>query len=127
MRKYNYLLPSTNSLWTSFDNGEVWASSEQEARAKAISQLNYDVQKVNEVLAAADVTAGFEISICTDQIEIEETDVYLVDVIIQQIKQDIASGDVTVLAELLERLPAKTLIAYLPEQEAEDWKLEWNG
>ena len=43
----------------------------------------------------------------------------LVDAVIEQIKADIALGDTTAIAEMLEQLPWHTLNAYLPEGEQE--------
>ena len=40
----------------------------------------------------------------------------LVDMVLEQIKKDVASGDVTAIDELLKFIPEKYLIAYLPEK-----------
>jgi hypothetical protein len=40
----------------------------------------------------------------------------LVDTVLEQIKKDVASGDVTAIDELLKFIPEKYLIAYLPEK-----------
>ena len=41
----------------------------------------------------------------------------LIDLVIRQIQDDVDSGDVTALEELLKRVPAKVLESYLPEVE----------
>ena len=42
------------------------------------------------------------------------------DKVIDVIRQDIEIGDVTALHEMLQSVPKDVLIAYLPEEEAED-------
>jgi len=39
----------------------------------------------------------------------------LIEAVIEQIKTDIADGDLTAIAEMLERLPEAVLRGYLPE------------
>ena len=39
----------------------------------------------------------------------------LIDAVLEQIKTDIKSGDLTAIAELLKFVPEKYLIGYLPE------------
>jgi len=63
---------STNTIWTSFDHGEVQAETKAEALGLAIKQLRYDIKKVNQVLNSADVTSGFEIEFDFHNIEIKE-------------------------------------------------------
>lgn len=71
MKRYSYSL-TTNSIWTSFDFGEIEASNLNEAKEKAIEQITYDFNKANEVLDSADVTAGFKIEINIDNLIVEE-------------------------------------------------------
>jgi hypothetical protein len=40
----------------------------------------------------------------------------LIDNVLEQIKNDVNSGDVTAIEELLKRIPIKYLISYLPEK-----------
>ena len=40
----------------------------------------------------------------------------IIEAVIEQIKEDIMMGDVTALYELLEFLPKKNLLGYLPEE-----------
>lgn len=56
--KYSY---KTAISHTSFDYGEVEAETTEEAREKAINQLNYDFEKVNAALNTLDNTKGFSI------------------------------------------------------------------
>lgn len=42
------------------------------------------------------------------------------DKVIDQISKDFEIGDVTALHEMLQQVPKDVLIAYLPEEEAED-------
>lgn len=62
---------STNTIWTSFDYGEVEAETYKEAYEKAVIELKYNLHKVNEVLASADVTSTFTIDMNFEQIEVE--------------------------------------------------------
>lgn len=71
MKKYSYSL-STNTIWTNFDFGEVTAQSKSEAKKKAIEEIQYNFDKVNDVLNSADVTAGFKIEINIDNLIVEE-------------------------------------------------------
>lgn len=47
----------------------------------------------------------------------------LIDLVIRQIQDDVDSGDVTALEELLKRVPTKVLESYLPEVD-ENLKIE---
>jgi hypothetical protein len=47
----------------------------------------------------------------------------VIDVLIEQIKQDIIDGDVTVLAELLSFLPYNTLVNSLSDEQMVNFKL----
>lgn len=49
----------------------------------------------------------------------------LIDRVIEQIKNDIAEGDVTALDELLTFVPKENLIGYLPEEEHERFENEY--
>ena len=72
-RIWKYSL-TTNTIWTSFDNGTVIANSVEEARDLAIQEIKYRLDKVNHVLASADVTQGLTINMDLDknQLEIKE-------------------------------------------------------
>lgn len=119
MKKFNYALPTTNSFYASFDYGFVWAKDVDDAREKAIHELNYNVEKVNSILSHSDNTLGFSIEICTDELSIEETRENIVDLVIDQIKNDVACRDFTAIEELLEKLLENNcfelLKGYLPE------------
>jgi hypothetical protein len=65
MKKYSYLL-STNTIWTSFDYGEVEANSYEEAEEKAIIELKKELEKCNNALKVI----GFEVSMDFTQIEL---------------------------------------------------------
>jgi hypothetical protein len=71
MKKWNYTV-STNTIWTSFDFGTVEAETQEQARTKAIEQLKYDFNKVNDVLRYSDNTSGFEIFFDETQVEVTE-------------------------------------------------------
>jgi hypothetical protein len=71
MKKYQYSL-TTNTIWTSFDYGEVEANSIEEATEKAIEKLKYDLAKTNDILNSCDPTIGFTIDMDFSQIEITE-------------------------------------------------------
>ena len=118
MKKFNYALPTSSTFCASFDYGFVWAKDADEAREKAIHELKYNVEKVNSILSHSDNTLGFSIEICTDELSIEETN-NIVDLVIDQIKNDAACRDFTAIEELLEKLLENNcfelLKAYLPE------------
>ena len=46
----------------------------------------------------------------------------LIDRVLEQIKEDVAVGDVTAIEELLTFVPKENLIQYLPEKEWENFK-----
>ncbi len=71
MKKWDYTV-STNTIWTSFDYGQVEAETRAEAFKKAVAQLNYDFKKANEILGSCDPTLGFTISFDESQVEITE-------------------------------------------------------
>lgn len=58
--KWEYTV-SSESIWSSFDFGEVQARTEGEAMEKALTKLRYNFEKVNQVLASADVTKNFTV------------------------------------------------------------------
>ena len=41
----------------------------------------------------------------------------VIDLVLEQIKKDIAAGDVTAIEELLTAVPMKNLVGYLPEED----------
>lgn len=49
----------------------------------------------------------------------------LIDRVIEEIKMDIYSGDVTALDELLTFIPKENLIGYLPEEEWEQYENDY--
>jgi hypothetical protein len=66
MKKYKYSV-STNVIWASFDYGEVFANSYEEAKKLAIIELDSNFKKANELLS------GFaDINYDKDEITIEE-------------------------------------------------------
>ena len=67
LKTYAYSLQA-NTIWLSFDYGEVQANTIEEALELAKTQLKYDIDKANEVLAHADVTQGFNISVDFSQL-----------------------------------------------------------
>jgi hypothetical protein len=70
MKKWTYLL-STNVIWASFDGGEVLAHNHIEAKIKAKAKLQEELAKVNAALEANPETAGMDIDMNFDEIEIE--------------------------------------------------------
>lgn len=61
---------STNTIWTSFDCGQVEADTYEEARTKALKQLQYDLDKANTVFKHSDITQGFSIEMDFTQLEV---------------------------------------------------------
>jgi hypothetical protein len=69
--KWNYSL-TTNTIWISFDYGEVIADTEQEAREKAIKEIKSNLDKVNTTLKNSKETVGFVIDMDFSQVEVEQ-------------------------------------------------------
>ena len=67
MKKYHYKC-TTNTIWLSFDYGEVQAESKEKARYLAIQEIKEHLRKANNLLE----DIGMEISIDFDGIELEE-------------------------------------------------------
>lgn len=67
MKKYQYSV-STNTIWTSFDFGEVEADNYEDARTLAIEKLKADFRKANDALA----TIGLDVQFAEDQVEVTE-------------------------------------------------------
>ena len=51
----------------------------------------------------------------------------IIEAVIEQIKKDFEMNDVTAIYELLESLPKKNLLGYLPEEIAGQLKKQKNG
>jgi len=63
---------NTNTIWTSFDYGEVEADTFEEAYKLALKELTYNFNKANEVLKTADVTISFTVEFADDQIDVKQ-------------------------------------------------------
>lgn len=61
---------STNTIWTSFDCGQVEADTYEEACALALKELKYNVDKANTVFKHCDITQGFTIDMDYTQLEV---------------------------------------------------------
>jgi len=61
---------STNTIWTSFDCGEVEANNHHEALIKAEAELQVKLDIVNAALAANPETRGVTIEMNMDNIEV---------------------------------------------------------
>lgn len=68
--KWSYTL-TTETIWTSFDNGEVEAPTREEAEVKAIKEIKEALDNANKAFKSWDVTDGFEINMDFTQIELE--------------------------------------------------------
>jgi hypothetical protein len=51
----------------------------------------------------------------------------LINLVLKQIQDDVDSGDLTALEELLKRVPAKVLESYLPEVDMDEVETEYDG
>ena len=71
MKSYNYSV-STNTIWTSFDFGEVEAENIEDAKNLAIEKLKYDFKKANDAFEHCDITKGFSIIFDDTQVQITE-------------------------------------------------------
>lgn len=71
MKKFRYSL-STNTIWTSFDFGEVEAENVDGALVKAEAELRYNIGLANAALIAKPETRNWSIEMNYDNIEIEE-------------------------------------------------------
>ena len=70
-KKWEYSL-TTNTIWTSFDYGVVYADSREEALELAKKEITYNLEKANHVFDSCDVTLGFKIEMDLSQIELKE-------------------------------------------------------
>lgn len=70
---WNYSL-STNTIWTSFDCGQIEADTYEEACALALKELKYNVDKANTVFKHCDITQGFTIDMDYTQLEVKLAD-----------------------------------------------------
>jgi ABC-type uncharacterized transport system ATPase subunit len=70
-KKWEYSL-TTSTIWTSFDNGVVYADSREEALELAKKEIIYNLKKANEIWNSCDPTIGFKIEIDLSQIELVE-------------------------------------------------------
>ncbi len=68
---WNYSL-TTNTMWLSFDHGQVEATSHNEAVRLATEKLKQDLQKANSVLQSCDPTIDFFIDMDFSQLEVIE-------------------------------------------------------
>lgn len=66
---------STNTIWTSFDYGQVEADTYEQACELALKKLKYDVEKANTVFKHCDITDGFSIEMDYEQLEVKLADV----------------------------------------------------
>ncbi len=67
MKKYNYSI-STGTIWTSFDYGTVEAESYEEAKIKAMEQIEIDFEKAREFL----IKGKMDIYCDSNQVQITE-------------------------------------------------------
>ena len=65
---------STNTIWTSFDYGQVEADTYDEAYALALIKVKYDVDKANTVFKHCEITEGFTIDMDYTQLEVTLAD-----------------------------------------------------
>lgn len=70
-KEYSYSV-STETIWSSIDCGNVFAESLEEAREKAVREVEYNLEKINDVLAQSENTKGFTISIDLTQLTVKE-------------------------------------------------------
>jgi hypothetical protein len=70
-KKWEYSL-TTSTIWTSFDNGVVYADSREDALELAKKEIIYNLKKANEIWNSCDPTIGFKIEIDLSQIELVE-------------------------------------------------------
>jgi len=69
--KYQYKLTS-NTIWTSFDNGFVYADNIEEAIKLAEKELHFNFTKANEIWSKNTDTERFKIEIDLSQLEVTE-------------------------------------------------------
>lgn len=70
-RLWNYSL-TTNTIWLSFDHGQVEATSYDEAVRLATEKLKYDLDKTNVALESCDTTRNFSVDMDFSQLEVTE-------------------------------------------------------
>jgi hypothetical protein len=70
-KKWEYRI-TTSTIWLSFDYGEVYADSREEALEMAKKEIAYNLKKANEILNSCDPPIGFKIEMDLSQIELKE-------------------------------------------------------
>jgi hypothetical protein len=70
-KKFQYHL-TTNTIWTSFDNGFVYADNIEEARKLAEKEIAYNCKKANELWGSYSETEKFKIEMDLSQLIITE-------------------------------------------------------
>ena len=66
MQKWEWSL-TTNTIWTNFDHGYVFANTIEEAKVLAIAEYTKCIKEANEALSVV----GFTVDGCSDDITIE--------------------------------------------------------
>jgi hypothetical protein len=72
-KKWEYRI-TTSTIWLSFDYGEVYADSREEALELAKKEITYNLKKANEILNSCDPPIGFKIEMDLSQIELHKID-----------------------------------------------------
>lgn len=122
------------SIWSEIErdyfNGKKWIidgwlTSDQDEEGKTIANIDPITGKVEYVdeRAKTDDYAQKIINEVINQVTLGGKKQLLVDAIIEKFKNDIAKGDCTVLDELLMSIPYEKLLASLPEEHQEKFKL----
>jgi len=103
-RLYNVVVTRLQPQSVSF---EVEASSEEEARELALNTCGVEVfEACDETVESCEECVGPLTKLTRQQ---------LVDLVIEEIKRDVANGDLTAVEELLGFVPPDNLRGYLPD------------
>ena len=93
---------------TKFPNYKIIVEEYKDLKGIKLSVLNN-----NETIAASNfvyATINFPENETTDKFKLS-----IIDSVIEEVKRDVNSGDVTAIVELLEKVPTKNLLAFLPQ------------
>jgi di/tripeptidase len=107
---------------------DCFVDSDPNSEGRVVAEVTPDGQVVrgkNELITEADFQCPLVIAAIEEaKSEQEERKQKLVDDVIEDLKESLASGDYTVLDELLKFVPSKNLIQALPEEKWTDYPIE---
>jgi hypothetical protein len=107
---------------------DCFVDTDPNSEGRVVAEVTPDgeiVKGKNELITYLDLKCPLVIAAIEEaKTEQEERKQKLVDDVIEDLKESLASGDFTVLDELLKFIPSKNLIQALPEEKWSDYPIE---